>query len=215
MTTNERLSFVLFEEEEKEEKESGKLNATSFFFISFVFVFVFFIKLSEGKRGIGIIDSSAPIRRRGRNGDDDDDSRGGNEDEDEEEETKRPRENNDEKEEQRDKVVTEEALILVIISLSLYNNRSLLVASMNFRPERFLAVFCLGSSTLISVHFVLSFLFLSSWRISFFCVSRQILYKVVRLQQSRAGESFQRETDTHTHTHTERERECVCVCVCL
>ena len=102
MTTNERLLFVLlFEEEEKEEKESGKLNATSFF-ISFVFVFVFFIKLSEGKRGIGIIDSSAPIRRRGgRNGDDDDDSRGGNEDE---EETKKPRENNnDEKEEQRDK----------------------------------------------------------------------------------------------------------------
>ena len=142
MTTNERLLlFVLsFEEEEKEEKESGKLNATSFFFISFVFVFVFFIKLSEGKRGIGIIDSSAPIRRRGRNGDDDD-SRGGNEDEEEEEETKRPRENNDEKEEQRDKVVTEEALILVIISLSLYNNRSLLVASMNFRPERFVAVF--------------------------------------------------------------------------
>ena len=120
MTTNERLLlFVLsFEEEEKEEKESGKLNATSFF-ISFVFVFVFFIKASEGKRGIGIIDSSAPIRRRGRNGDDDD-SRGGNEDEEEEEETKRPRENNDEKEEQRDKVVTEEALILVVISLSLF-----------------------------------------------------------------------------------------------
>lgn len=174
MTTNERLLFVLFEEEEKEEKESGKLNATSFF-ISFVFVFVFFIKASEGKRGIGIIDSSAPIRRRGRNGDDDD-SRGGNEDEEEEEETKRPRENNDEKEEQRDKVVTEEALILVIIislSLSLYNNRSLLVASMNFRPERFLAVFCLGSPTLISVHFFLSFLFL--WRISFFRFSSDII----------------------------------------
>ena len=143
MTTNERLLFVLFEEEEKEEKESGKLNATSFF-ISFVFVFVFFIKASEGKRGIGIIDSSAPIRRRGRNGDDDDDSRGGNEDEDEEdEETKRPRENNDKKEDQRDKAVNEEALILVVISLSLslYTNRSLLVASMHFRPERFLAVF--------------------------------------------------------------------------
>ena len=116
MTTNERLLFVLFEEEEK---ESGELDATSFF-ISFVFVFVFFIKASEGKRGIGRIDSSAPIRRRGRNGDDDDDSRGGNEDEDEDEETKRPRENNDEREEQRDKVVTEEALILVVISLSLF-----------------------------------------------------------------------------------------------
>ena len=85
-----------------------------------------------------------------------------------------------------------------------------------FVQRDFWRFFCLGSSTLISVHFVLSFLFLSSWRISFFCVSRQILYKVVRLQQSRAGESFQRETDTHTHTHThrERERESVCVCVC-
>ena len=206
MTTNERLSFVLFEEEEKEEKESGKLNATSFF-ISFVFVFVFFIKASEGKRGIGIIDSSAPIRRRGRNGDDDD-SRGGNEDEDEDEETKRPRENNDEKEEQRDKVVTEEAFILVIISLSLYNNRSLLVASMNFRPERFLAVFLFRVFNPNKCAF-LSFLSFSGEYLSF--VSRQILYKVVRLQQSRAGESFQRETDTHTHRERERERECVCV----
>ena len=170
MTTNERLLFVLFEEEEKEEKESGELDATSFF-ISFVFVFVSFIKASEGKRGIGIIDSSAPIRRRGRNGDDDD-SRGGNEDEDEEEETKRPRENNDEKEEQRDKAVTEEALILVVISLSLslYTNRSLLVASMHFRPERFLAVFfCLGSSTLIS------FLSFSRENKSFFRFSSDII----------------------------------------
>jgi hypothetical protein len=128
VTTNERLFVLLFEEEEKEEKENGKLNAKSFF-ISFVFVFVFFIKASEGKRGtIGIIDSSAPIRRRGRNGVDD--SRGGNEDE---EETKRRFENkNDEKEEQLldsrvvvvvvvhfcAKVVTEEAL-RIVISLSL------------------------------------------------------------------------------------------------
>ena len=123
MTTNERLFVLLFEEEEKEEKENGKLNAKSFF-ISFVFVFVFFIKASEGKKGIGRIDSSAPIRRRGRRTDD---SRGGNEDE---EETKR-RENNDddEKEEQQllgprvvvhfcAKGVTEEAL-RIVISLSL------------------------------------------------------------------------------------------------
>ena len=179
MTTNERLLlFVLsFEEEEKEEKESGKLNATSFFFISFVFVFVFFIKLSEGKRGmIGIIDSSAPIRRRGgRNGDDDDDSRGGNEDE---EETKKPREkNNDEKEEQRDKAVAEEArIVLVVISLSLFILIGLFLLRVDAfsSRERFLAVFCLGSSTLIRVQFFRSFLFLG--RISF--VSRQMLYIV-------------------------------------
>jgi hypothetical protein len=126
--------FVLFEEEEKEEKENGKLNAKSFF-ISFVFVF--FIKASEGKRGIGIIDSSAPIRRRGRNGDDD--SRGGNEDE---EETKRRENNNDEKEDLLDscvvhfcaKVVTEEAL-RIVISLCVWNNRSLLVVSMIFQRD--------------------------------------------------------------------------------
>lgn len=179
MTTNERLLFVsLFEEEEKEEKESGKLNATSFFFISFVFVFVFFIKLSEGKRGmIGIIDSSAPIRRRGgRNGDDDDDSRGGNEDE---EETKKPRENNnDEKEEQRDKAaVAEEALIvLVVISLSLFILIGLFLLRVDAfsSGERFLAVFfCLGSSTLIRVHVFLPFFF--SGRISFFRFSSDVL----------------------------------------
>ena len=181
MTTNERLLlFVsLFEEEEKEEKESGKLNATSFFFISFVFVFVFFIKLSEGKRGIGIIDSSAPIRRRGgRNGDDDDDSRGGNEDE---EETKKPRENNnDEKEEQRDKAaVAEEALIvLVVISLSLFIliGVSSGCASMRFRPERdFWRFFLLRVSN--PNNSKSSFLFsLSSEYLSF--VSRQMFYKV-------------------------------------
>ena len=179
MTTNERLLFVsLFEEEEKEEKESGKLNATSFFFISFVFVFVFFIKLSEGKRGIGIIDSSAPIRRRGgRNGDDDDDSRGGNEDE---EETKKPRENNnDEKEEQRDKAVAEEALIiLVVISLSLFILIGLFLLRVDALSsgERFLAVFLFRVSN-PNTCAVLSFLSFSRENIFSF-VSRQMFYKV-------------------------------------
>ena len=176
MTTNERLLLfvLLFEEEEKEEKESGKLNATSFF-ISFVFVFVFFIKLSEGKRGIGIIDSSAPIRRRGgRNGDDDDDSRGGNEDE---EETKKPRENNNaEKEEQRDKAVAEEALIVISLSLFILIGVSSCCASMHFRPERFLAVFLfrvLNPNTCAC----LSFLSFSRGEYLSF-VSRQMFYKV-------------------------------------
>ena len=210
MTTNERLLFVLFEEEEKEEKESGKLNATSFF-ISFVFVFVFFIKASEGKRGIGIIDSSAPIRRRGpRNGDDDDDSRGGNEDE---EETKKPREkNNDEKEEQRDKAVAEEALIvLVVISLSLFILIGLFLLRVDAfsSRERFLAVFLFRVFN-PNTCAVLSFLSFS--RENIFRFSSDVIYSIVRVQQSRKGRGFS-ERNRHTHTHRERERG-VCVCVC-
>ena len=211
MTTNERLLFVLlFEEEEKEEKESGKLNATSFF-ISFVFVFVFFIKLSEGKRGIGIIDSSAPIRRRGgRNGDDDDDSRGGNEDE---EETKKPRENNnDEKEEQRDKAVAEEALIiLVVISLSLFILIGLFLLRVDALSsgERFLAVFLFRVSN-PNTCAVLSFLSFSRENIFLsFLVRCSIKYSAFTAVTQR--ERVFREKPTHTHT--ERERG-VCVCVC-
>ena len=83
---------------------------------------------------------------------------------------------------------------------------------MHFRPERFLAVFLFRVFNPNTCACLSSFLFLGS--ISFFRFSSDVLYSIVRVQQSRKGREFS-ERNRHTHTQTERERERgVCVCVC-
>ena len=201
-------------------EENGKLNAKSFFISFFVFVFVFFIKASEGKRGtIGIIDLplhpvaagvvtvsidlSGRKRRRRRN-----------------EETALREAKNDEKEEQ---LLDSRVVVVVVVVVHFFARKlsltklcasghlslSLLCGRIGLFlfAERFLCLSVLNPKS----NFLFPFFFFLSGEYLF----RYYIYKAVRIrgnygactQSSRAGESFQRETEK------ERARECVCVCV--